>query len=287
MAQTIVVTGGTGGIGLQTAIGLAKTGATVVVTGRNRGRGERAVETIGEESGNDEIHLALGDLSSREQTRALASELRERFPRIDVLINNAGVLTVERKLSEDGVELDFAVNVAAPYHLTHQLKPALADGARVINVTGGVPFGGLDTDNLQAEKHFRGLPSYSHSKRALEAMSLELASELEAANISVFVVFPGTAATAMSGGMTPGALYWWMRPLWPIFRWRMQRDDGGQSAKKASRSSIWAATAPELDGRTGEAFGAEMKPMKLKPSVVDPANRALVMMEIRCAVGLS
>ncbi len=281
--KTMVVTGGTGGIGRQTAIALARAGVRVVITGRDQARGEAGLRAVREASGSAEVHLALGDLASLRDTRALAQQLGERFPQIDVLINNAGALAIRRQLTTDGIEVDFAVNVVAPYVLTRSLVGALAAGARVINVTGGMPFYGLDPANLQAEGGFVGLVTYSRAKRAEEAMSLELAKELEPHGVRVLVVYPGTAATAMSGGLILGSVPWWMRPIWPAFL-LARRGDDGESAARASRSSVWAATSPEALGLSGRAFDASCRPMKLHKTVLDEALRAQVMAQVQsCA----
>lgn len=157
--RAVVITGGTGGIGLQSALGIAKTDARVLITGRNRERGEAARQRIIDETGNDRVELVVGDVSSVEGVDALAAELLERVERIDVLVNNAGYLGREPATSEDGVEMHFAVNVLAPWRLTHALLPALkaADGARVLNVTGGDKPAAIDPDNLQAEKEAQRL----------------------------------------------------------------------------------------------------------------------------------
>lgn len=279
--QTVVITGGTGGIGRQTAISLAQKGMQVVITGRDRQRGDEGLRVVKEASGSSDVHLVLGDVSVQASLQTLAQELAQRFPRVDVLINNAGLLTTTRQTTVDGVEADFAVNVAAPYMLTHALLPVLPRGARVINLTGGLPLGALDPGNLFAERDFEGLRTYSHAKRALEAMSLELARELEPRGVAVVVVFPGAAATAMSAGITPGSIPWWMRLVWPIFSLVMQRDDGGKSAARASRSSVWAATHTDVGALSGRAFDANCKPMKLHASVLDAGNRAQVLAAVR------
>jgi NAD(P)-dependent dehydrogenase (short-subunit alcohol dehydrogenase family) len=179
--KTVVITGGTGGIGLQTAIGLGRLGARVLVTGRNPDRGDHAVELIRAESESEDIRFVQGDLSNLSAVASLGSDLLAQVSRIDVLINNAGLFAKEFVRSEDGYESGFAVNVVAPLALTHSLLPALKEAApsRVINVTGGSPSTVLDTDNLQAEKGFDGLNTYSHTKRAMEAMSLTLAEKLD------------------------------------------------------------------------------------------------------------
>lgn len=281
MTKTIVITGGTSGIGMHTAIGLARQGARVVVTGRDAARGAAGVEQIKRESGSPNVALALGDLSSVAQIKRLAAHLRERYPVIHVLINNAGMLARSRELTSDGAELDFAVNVIAPYTLTMELLPALeaARPSRVVNVTGGLPVGDLDLDNLQAEKGFRGLVTYSHAKRALEAMSLALAEELAPRGVFVNVVFPGPASTNMTQVVKRADLPWWMQMAWPIVR-RMLTNDGGKGAAKASRSSVWAATSTALEGVSGRYFDADSKPARFKRKVTVPANQRQIIQTI-------
>lgn len=161
---TAVVTGGTSGIGYHTALGLARSGHRVIVTGRDVGRAQDAAERISAETGA-ETDYATADLALREGVDVLARDLLGRLDRLDVLVNNAGVLAPERHTTSDGVELNFAVNVAAPVRLTRALLPVLraAAPARVVNVTGGMPTGGLDVDDLQAERRFRPMASYTRS----------------------------------------------------------------------------------------------------------------------------
>ena len=273
--RTVVITGGTGGIGLHSAIGIAKTGARVLITGRNRERGEEAVERIVAESGNEEVQLVVGELSAIEGIDALAAGVLERTDRIAVLVNNAGYLGSEPATSEDDLEMHFAVNVLAPWRLTGALLRALtaADDPRVLNVTGGDKPAAIDTDNLQAEKGFEGLMTYTHSKSVLEAMSMILARELEPEGVTVNVVFPGRASTAMTRSLTSRALPGALKLMLPIFRF-MFREDGGKSAARAARSTIWGATTPALDGVTGRYFDTHCKEQKLHPTAYDPQVQA-------------
>ncbi|MEM7131581.1 MAG: SDR family NAD(P)-dependent oxidoreductase [Chloroflexota bacterium] len=275
--KTIVITGGTGGIGRYSAIGLAKTGARVVVTGRNQERGEASVQEIKSASGNDDVHLAIGDVAIQESIHSLADDLIKRFDKIDVLVNNAGMFATELAHTNDGFELNFAINVAAPYTLTRLLAPALeaAKPARVLNVTGGMPSGKVDITNLQAEKSFRGMSSYSHSKRIMDTMSLALAREMEPRGIYVNVIYPGAASTSMTQGVKPSNLPWFARPLFPLFQY-MTRDDGGKGAQKAARSTIWGANAPETEGKSGQYFDTNCKPAKFHASIQDSKNQEAV-----------
>jgi NAD(P)-dependent dehydrogenase (short-subunit alcohol dehydrogenase family) len=278
MDRAIVITGGTGGIGFYSALGLARTGARVVITGRNRERGEAARQRIIEDTGNAKVELVIGDVSSIAGIDALAGELVARVDRIDVLVNNAGYLGNEPATSSDGLELHFAVNVLSPWRLTHALLPALraAGSARVLNVTGGDKPAAVDADNLQAEKGFKGLVTYTHSKSVLESMSMALARELEPKGVTVNVVFPGRATTAMTRSLTSKGLPGPMKLMMPIMR-LFFREDGGKSAARAAESTIWAATTPELDGVTGRYFDTNCKEQKLHPTAHEPEVQARIL----------
>ncbi len=282
--RTVVITGSTGGIGFQSAIGVAKTGARVIVTGRNRERGEQAVRRLVEASGNDAIELVIGDVSSIEGVDALADAVLERTSRIDVLVNNAGYMGSEPRTSADGVEMHFAVNVLAPWRLTHALLPALrvAPAARVVNVTGGDKPAAVDSGNLQAEKGFKGLMTYTHSKSVMESMSVVLAEELEPEGVTVNVVFPGRASTAMTGSLSAKSLPGPMKLMLPLFK-LMFAEDGGKSAAKAARSTVWSATSADLDGVTGRYFDTNSKERKLHPTAYDPAVQAKILEVIQSA----
>lgn len=277
--KTIVITGGTGGIGLQTAIGLAKEGHRIVVTGRDRERGEVGVERIKAIAGNDDVHLVLGDLAQGADVARLASELCEAFPKIDVLINNAGMIAPELTYTGEGFELNFAVNVVAPLALTQGLLPSLqaASPARVINVTGGRPGAPFDVDYLDGSRGFVALTLYDATKRAMEAAALVQAEDLRPKEIYLNFVFPGSATTSMTKAVKFGDVPWFMKPFWPLFKLFVQRDDDGKSAEKASRSSVWAASAPETIREVGVYYDNKCKRAELHPTVHDAANQQRVL----------
>ena len=279
MERTIVITGGTGGIGLYTAIGVAKTGARVLVTGRNAERGAAAVERIRSESGRSTVELVTGDLSTRAGVKAVADGVLAVTDRVDVLVNNAGMLAQERTVTADGFELDFAVNVVAPFDLIEHLKPALvaAKPARVLNLTGGKPSGPFDASDLQSERSFVPLVNYTMTKRALEAASMARAPALAEEGIHLTVVYPGRASTAMTQAMTPRSLPWFMRPAWPVFRFLIPKEDGGKSAALAARSSIFAVSSETLEGQAGTYIDTHQKVAELHPSVHDAANQQKVL----------
>lgn len=284
--RTIVITGGTGGIGFQSALGIARTGARVVVTGRNRERGEEARQRIIQEAGNPQVDLVIGDVSSLAGVDALARELLERVDcKIDVLVNNVGYLGNERKNSDDGLEMHFAVNVLSVWQLVHALLPALraAGTARVLNITGGDKPGPVDVENLQAEKGFKGLMTYTHSKSIMESMSVALARELEPEKIMVNIVFPGRASTTMTRSLTAKGLPGAMKIMMPFFRCFFA-EDGGKSAAKAAKSTIWASTSPEIAGVTGKYFDTNTKEQKLHSTAYDPKVQARILAVIEAAV---
>ena len=173
--------------------------------------------------------------------------------------------------------MHFAVNVLAPWRLAHALRPALeaAPAARVLNVTGGDKPAAVDADNLQAEKGFKGLMTYTHAKSAMESMSMVLARELEPAGVTVNVVFPGRASTSMTRSLSSQSLPGMMKLMLPIFR-MMFAEDGGKSAAKAARSTIWGATTPELEGVTGRYFDTNMKERRLHPTAYDEQVQARI-----------
>ena len=170
--MTCVVTGANTGIGRETAIGLARLGARVVLVARNRERGERALAevmaaaNVAGRGGSGELEIA--DLSVQSQVRALAATIRAKYPVLDVLVNNAGLALKKRTLSADGIEMTFAVNFLAYFMLANLLLPSLLNSpkGRIVIVASGAhaALRELDFYNLQGEKRFRGYGSYAMSK---------------------------------------------------------------------------------------------------------------------------
>ena len=137
-----------------------------------------------------------------------------------------------------------------------------------MNVTGGDKPAKIEINNLQAEKGFRGLMTYTHSKSIMESMSLALSKELEVMWISVNIIFPGRASTEMTRSLTTKALPGFMKLMFPFFKWYFANDDG-KSAAKAAESTIWGATSPQLDGVTGRYFDTNMKEQQLHSTAYD------------------
>ena len=270
--KTVLITGATSGIGFQTALALAKMGAQVIITGRSQKTAEEAVANIKSASGNSRVDYLLADLSARKNIRTLAEQFKARYERLDVLINNAGLAASQKELTEDGLESDFAMNVVSPFLLTNLLMDSLkkSSSPRVVTLMGGDVPAKLDMDNLQSEKSFDGLNTYSQTKLAMMALMYEFAQREK--GVTINVCYPGQASTNMTRGVTPDMLPRAMRWMFPIFKLAV-REDGGKSAAKAARSSVYLASSPEVDGVTGKYFDTNCKEAAWSPAVMDEANR--------------
>lgn len=241
--KIVLVTGATGGIGYQTALALAKMGARVIVTGRNQKNAGEAAQSIKSASGNSRVDYLLADLSKQADIRSLVENFKQNFPRLDVLVNNAGLAAPKREITPDGLEANFAVNVIAPFLLSALLIDALkqSPAPRVIALMGGDVPAKLDVDNLQSERSFDGLKTYSQTKLAMMVLMYEFAQR--ATGVTVNVCYPGQASTKMTRDVTPEMFPRAARLIFPLFKF-MTRDDGGKSAARAARSSIYLASSP-------------------------------------------
>ncbi|MCA9490856.1 MAG: SDR family NAD(P)-dependent oxidoreductase, partial [Myxococcales bacterium] len=236
--RTAVVTGTTGGIGTEIGRELARQGFTVGMHGRDRARTEAVVEDVRRSTGNDRVHALVGDLGKREEVRALADVIAERFPSLNALIHNAAVVPHDRVVTDEGLEQAFAVNVLAPHRLNTWLRPNLAAGsARVVGFWGG----GSDVlavDDLQSERGaFDGWTCYCQTKNAVAALTLATAAA-EDGPVQWFVTVPGLVNTPGMRNL-PGRMIWFSRLLW----WAMR------SPAEGARTPVWLATAPELAGK--------------------------------------
>jgi len=193
---TVLVTGATDGLGRATAHELASLGATVLVHGRSRERGEATVEEIVAATGNERVGLHLADLASLAEVRGLADEVEREHSRLDVLVNNAGIISARRRESEDGFELTFAVNYLSHFVLTGRLLELVRRSAPagIVNVSsiGQAP---LDLDDLMLERGYDDFRAYAQSKLAQVMFTFELAERLRAegeGGVTVNAVHPAT-----------------------------------------------------------------------------------------------
>ena len=244
--KVCLITGATSGIGKATAMGLADMGAKVVMVGRDRGRGEAAMAEINEKGGNASVDLMLADVSSQKEIRRLADGFNEAYPRLDVLVNNAGIFRSERVTTADGLEATFAVNHLAYFLLTNLLLDRLKSSApsRIVNVTSAHHSNGtIDFDDLQGEKGYRGAKAYSRSKLANVLFTHELARRLQGTGVTANCLHPGVVGTNLGSGVS-GAFGFVVRALRPLMR----------SPAKGAETSVYLASSPEVEGSSGGYF---------------------------------
>ena len=247
--KTCLVTGANSGIGKETALGLARLGASVVLVCRNEARGVEAMSEIEKRTGNSSVSLLVADLASQSQIRRVAAEYLQRFERLDVLVNNAGVLgPAERQVNEDGVEMTFAVNHLAPFLLTDLLLDRLKSSApaRVVtvsSVTHGHRDSVIDFDDLQNERRYSPHSAYSQSKLANVYFTYELARRLEGTGVTANCLHPGMVTTSLFRNMTP-----WMKLVVSLARVFFVKPDRGAD------TVVYLASAPEVANVTGRYF---------------------------------
>ena len=245
--QVCIVTGATRGIGHATARALAERGATVVMLGRDAERSAYAVQAIKRAVPGADVALVVADLASFDAIRRASDEVARRWPRVHVLVNNAGVSVARRRLSADGIELTLAVNHLAPYLLTRLLLPLLRAGApsRVVTVTSELArWGRLDLDDLESTRHYNGTRAYLRSKLANLLFTFALAQRLEGTGVTANAVYPGLVATDLLHER------WWWRTRWlqPIWRRIFLSPAAGAAA------SVQVASAPEVASVSGAVF---------------------------------
>lgn len=248
--RTVLVTGGTGGIGRATALGLARLGANVAITGRSAARGADAAAEIRALTGV-RVDVFTGDLSIQAEVRRLAGEALDRLPGIDVLVNNVGGYWNTRQVTTDGVERTFAVNHLAPFLLTSLLLARLetSDDARVVTVASHAHAQGrIDFDDLHGVASYSGARAYDQSKLANVLFSHELARRSRRSAVTSNAVHPGVVSTAF-GAEDPGMT---QRLLVPLLRPFMR------SPARGAATSVHVASAPELSGVSGRYFANGM-----------------------------
>ena len=282
--KRVVVTGGNAGIGRATAEELARHGADVMITARDRAKGEAAVAAI-EAAAGVVVDLGELDLSSFASIRAFAARYQADHDRLHVLINNAGMMAGSRQETEDGLEWTFGVNHVGPFLLTNLLLPVIqaSEPARIINLSSEAHRSakdGLDFDDLQMEAgRFSGPRAYAASKLANISFTLELARRLAEAeaDIRTVAVHPGVVATSFGTGQEGP---WWMkvamRVLKPVLR----------TPAKGAATSVFLATAPdaELDRAL---YWADTAPVDPIPPAVDPDAAARLWAESEELTGLA
>lgn len=268
--KVCIVTGANSGIGKETALGLAHMGARVVMVCRNAEKGKAALEEIRRESGSSQVDLLIADMSSQSSLRALAEEIRQEYPRLDVLVNNAGGAPPARTLSADGIEMTLATNHLGPALLTLLLLDLLKAGApsRIINVSSceAQSPARLDMNDLQFERRKYGnIAAYRQSKLLMNTFTFELARRLAGTGVTANCLHPGAVATNIWSAAAPliGRL------IIPVVKPFML------TSKQGAAVSLYLATSPEVAQVSGEYF-VKSKPAKSNPLSRDPKLMAEV-----------
>jgi NAD(P)-dependent dehydrogenase (short-subunit alcohol dehydrogenase family) len=252
--QVILITGSTDGLGREVALRLAADGHHVIVHGRNQERGAAVVQEI-EAAGRGSAAFYAADLASLDEVRDFASRIRRDYDRLDVLVNNAGIWATgnsERRLSQDGHELQFAVNYLSGYLLTHLLLPLLTESApaRIVNVasTAQTP---IDFDDVMMERGYTGGRGYGQSKLAQIIFTFDLAEQLEGTGVTVNALHPST-----------------------LMDTQMVRDAGvapRTTVDQGARALLQLITAPDLG--SGRYFNV-MEPARANAQAYDADARA-------------
>lgn len=253
--KTVVITGASAGIGAAAARELRRLGAEVVPVGRSPAK----AAAIGKELG---VEPVVADFARLEDVRRAANELLARCPRIDVLVNNAGGIVWERRVTADGHEMQFQVNHLAPFLLTELLRERLVASApaRVVTTSSTAHRRGkVELDDLDSEARYSAWAAYSNSKLMNVLFTRELARRLEGTGVTATCFHPGLIASDFGRG------HWFAELLWksPLPRFMKKPEDG-------ARTLVWLASSPEVEGRSG-GYYAERKLAEVAPQGRDDA----------------
>lgn len=243
----VLITGANSGMGKAAALECAKTGAAVVMLCRSEKRGQEAVDEVRSASGNDAVSLMVCDLGSLEDIRRFCKEFKERFGKLTVLVNNAGVILPGRHVTQDGFELQFGVNHLAHFLLTCLLLDILVKSApaRIINVSSGAhKVGKIHFDDIHLEKKYRVFRAYAQSKLANVLFTYELSRRLKGSGVTVNCLHPGAVATQMGINRDTGFGTLITRILKPFFL----------TPAQGAATTVYLATAPEAAEVTGKYF---------------------------------
>ncbi len=240
--KTILVTGATDGLGRLTAARLAADGAEVLLHGRDQAKGEAVLADLKASTGNSKLKFYRADLADLPEVRALGAAVISAHPRLDVLINNAGVGLFGaggRQSSRDGQELHFQVNYLSPFLLTHLLLPTIRNSApaRIVNVSsmGQAP---IDFDDVMLEHTYSGMQGYCQSKLAQIMFTIDLAQKLKGTGVTVTALHPGTFMN--TNMVTAGGF----KPQTPV--------------EEGVDATVRMAVSPEVEGETGVFYNQQV-----------------------------
>ncbi|UHD17712.1 SDR family oxidoreductase [Thiocapsa bogorovii] len=267
--KTVLVTGANSGLGRALAESFARDGTRVGMLARNRSRGRAARDDIVAATGNRDIHLFIADLGSQQEVRQAATDILDRFERIDVLINNAGTAYASRRISPEGIERSLAVNHLGPFLLTGLLLERIKASAPARIITVGTRIDtAMDFDDLDwTRRRYRMMQAYGQSKLGNLHFTFELARRLAGTEVTVNCVFPGVFRSNLGGSDGAQGVFWKSVDL--LLGWALP------TPTQAAERVLYAARSPDLDAVTGQYLG-DRRPIKAPSQALDPgANRRL------------
>jgi NAD(P)-dependent dehydrogenase (short-subunit alcohol dehydrogenase family) len=241
-AKTIVITGGTSGIGEVAAAELARQGARIVLIARDLARADETLTALRKANASADHKVHIAELSRLSEMKRVAGEIAASEPQIDVLLNNAGALFNARQVTEDGLEMTFATNHMAYFVVTNLLLPKLKPGARIVSTASDAHKGArLDFDDLQSEKRYSGFSVYGRSKLCNILFNRELARRLESTGIAANCLHPGFVATRF-GDNSGGFFQTIIKVAKPV---------GAISPEDGAKTIVYLASSPEVEGKSG------------------------------------
>ncbi len=244
--KTVLITGANQGIGKVSALELGKMGARVILVCRNAEKGRAAADEV-LRAGASAVDLIVGNVGVQAEVRRIADEVKARHDRLDVLLNNAGVLVTERRETVDGIEETFAVNHLGYFLLTHHLRDLLVKSApsRIVNVSSGAHASchDIDWNDVQKKKGWTSFGAYAQSKLCNILFTRELARRLDGTNVTANCLHPGAVGTGF--GHTDGGVVSVVFSIAKPFL---------LTAEKGARTQVWLASSPEVASVTGKYF---------------------------------
>jgi len=245
--KLVLITGATEGVGKQTAIQLAEKGFDIVMMVRNKTKAEQTKKEILAKAPGTMVDYIIVDLTSFKQVRAAAKQFNDKYTKLDVLINNAGLMYPDKKITEDGFELTFQTNHLSHFLLTHLVLDKLkqAPKARIIVLSSeGHKLGKFDPANFNAEKNYATMGQYCFTKLANLYFTYSLADKLKGTGITVNAVHPGVVKSGFGSDNNKG----WQKPFWTFFRMFMISNEQGAA------TSVFLASDPSVAKVTGKYF---------------------------------
>ena len=276
--KQVLITGATNGIGLAAAEGLAALGANVAIVGRSKAKTRIASARITAAAGRGPtVATFIADLSSQAAVRRLAAEVLDRYPKLDVLVNNAGAMYGTRQLTKDGIELTWAVNHLAPFLLSKLLLHRLKESApaRIITTASQAHRGAhIPFDDLNAERSYRGFGRYCETKLANILFTTELARRLDGTRVTANCFHPGLVATGFNrnNGLLMNLGMTMLRPV-------------ARSPEKGAKTLVWLATSSAVANVSGrDFFDQEQRPPSPEAQDAETARRLWEISERQCAI---